>query len=174
MPVILPYPETRQVFCYDCGANALASMLVYAGVEEREDRIAILARTSEDGTDTRGYLGVLDYYGLPYRAGGGMTPGELRFAVDRGWPTALTLQAYRCSSRPYRDLWDDGHWVVAIGYDRRRILFEDPSSYHRTWLADGELLERWHDVDAGRQIFHWGCTLRVRGVYRPKAIGHMD
>ena len=30
----LVFPETRQVINFDCGSNALASMLVYGGVEE--------------------------------------------------------------------------------------------------------------------------------------------
>jgi hypothetical protein len=61
---ILEYPETRQVFNFDCGSNGLVSMLVYAGIEEREDRIAALARTTKVGTGTRGILRVMDYYGL--------------------------------------------------------------------------------------------------------------
>ena len=36
---VIPYPETCQVFSFDCGANALVSILVFAGVEDREDRI---------------------------------------------------------------------------------------------------------------------------------------
>ena len=43
---IIDYPETRQVFNFDCGANALVSVLVFAGLEEREDRIALLAGTT--------------------------------------------------------------------------------------------------------------------------------
>ena len=61
---IIPYPETRQVFNYDCGANALVSVLVFAGLEEREDRVALLARTSHNGTSTAGVLRILQYYGL--------------------------------------------------------------------------------------------------------------
>ena len=44
---IIEYPETRQVFNFDCGANALVSLLVFAGIEEREDRIALLAGTTK-------------------------------------------------------------------------------------------------------------------------------
>ena len=51
---------------------------------------------------------------------------DLRRGIDAGHPTLITLQAYRTSNRPYRELWDDGHWVAAIGYDRHRIYFEDP------------------------------------------------
>jgi ABC-type bacteriocin/lantibiotic exporter with double-glycine peptidase domain len=171
---VIPYPETRQVFNFDCGANALVSILVFAGVEEREDRVALLARTTKNGTGTSGVLRVLRYYGLPLRAGQRMKISDLRRGIDAGFPTLVTLQAYRESNRPYRELWDDGHWVVAIGHDRRRILFEDPSAFHRTWLADEELHERWHDVDRGRRIHQWGCTVRVRGAYEHDRIIHMD
>ena len=163
----------RQVFNFDCGANALVSILVFAGVEEREDRVALLARTTKNGTGTAGVLGVLRYYGLPHHAGR-MKVSDLRRGIDGGFPTLLTLQAYRESNRPYRELWDDGHWVVAIGHDDRRILFEDPSAFHRTWLADEELLERWHDVDRGRRIRQWGCTVHVGGAYEHDRIVHME
>ena len=87
----------------------------------------MLARTTHNGTSTTGILRVMQYYGLPYRAGQRMKVNELRRGIDAGFPTLVTLQAYRETNRPYRELWDDGHWVVAIGYDKRRILFEDPS-----------------------------------------------
>ena len=56
---VLPYPETRQVYNFDCGANAMVSVLVYAGVREREDRVAILACTTKDGTNTTDVIHVL-------------------------------------------------------------------------------------------------------------------
>ena len=171
---IIPYPETRQVFNYDCGANALVSVLVFAGLEEREDRVALLAGTTKAGTDTEGIVRVLRYYGLPRRARQQMNVNDLRRAIDAGHPTLLTLQAYRESNRPYRKLWDDGHWVVAIGHDERRILFEDPSAFHRTWLADEELRQRWHDMDRGKRIRQWGCTVLVKGQFLPGHHLHMD
>ena len=148
---LLVYPETRQTFNFDCGANALMSLLVYAGIEEREDRIAKLAGTTEkDGTGPDGVLRVLSYYGLPVLAMQKMRPAGIRERIDQGFPTIIAIQAYRESSEPYAKLWTEGHWVVAIGYDEHRIYFEDPSCFRRTWLADEELLERWHDDDRGK------------------------
>ena len=171
---VIDYPETRQVFSFDCGANALVSVLVFAGLEEREDRIAVLAGTTKAGTSTEGILRVLRYYGLPFRVHQRMRADDLRRAIDGGHPTLVTLQAYRESNRPYRGLWDDGHWVVAIGYDRHRIYYEDPSAFHRTWLADEELRQRWHDLDRGKRIRQWGCTVLVKGQFIPGRHIHMD
>jgi ABC-type bacteriocin/lantibiotic exporter with double-glycine peptidase domain len=171
---VIDYPETRQVFSFDCGANALVSVLVFAGLEEREDRVALLAGTTKEGTDTEVIVRVLRYYGLPRRARQQMNVNDLRRAIDAGHPTLLTLQAYRESNRPYRELWDDGHWVVAIGHDKKRILFEDPSAFHRTWLADEELRQRWHDMDRGKRIRQWGCTVQAGGAYEHDRIVHME
>ena len=171
---VIEYPETRQVCSFDCGANALVSILVFAGMEEREDRIAVLAGTTTAGTSTEGILRVLRYYGVPFRARQRMRADDLRQAIDDGHPTLVTLQAYRESNRPYRELWDDGHWGVAIGHDKRRILFEDPSAFHRTWLADEELRQRWHDLDRGKRIRQWGCTVLVKGQFIPGHHLHMD
>jgi len=171
---LIEYPETRQAFNFDCGANALISMLVFAGLEEREDRISLLAGTTKAGTSIEGCLRVLRYYGLPHQARQRLRADDLRKAIDAGHPTLLALQAYRESNRPYRDLWNDGHYVVSIGYDKRNIIFEDPSAFHRTWLADEELHQRWHDVDRGRRIWQWGCNLLVSGQFRQGHHIHMD
>jgi hypothetical protein len=80
----------------------------------------------------------------------------------------LVLQAYRTSSHQYENLQNDGHYVVAIGNEKRRIIFEDPSAYVRTWLADAELNERWHD----HKLIRWGCTL-LAPAWPPRFV-HMD
>jgi predicted double-glycine peptidase len=49
--------------------------------------------------------------------------------------------------RGYKDEWNEGHWVAAIGYDKSAVYFEDPSlAVVRGFLAYDELVERWHDV----------------------------
>lgn len=61
----------------------------------------------------------------------------------QAWPTPG--QANRGVN--YRADWDDGHWVVAIGYDQRVVYFEDPSlARSRGYMSYGELAMRWHDV----------------------------
>ena len=114
------------------------------------------------------------YYGLPHSPPAHVRVADLRWGIDRRYPTILCLQAYRTSNRPYRELWQDGHWVVAIGYGDGRILFEDPASFCRTWLAEEELLERWHDLDRGRKIRQWGCMILRPVCFQPGRLAHMD
>jgi ABC-type bacteriocin/lantibiotic exporter with double-glycine peptidase domain len=172
----LCFPELRQVFCFDCGACCLACVLAYYGIEVREDEVMRLARTtSGGGTHTAGIARVLRYYGLEPIAGR-LSLDALRAAIDRHEPVVLAIQAYRDdTSRPYAQCWDDGHYVVAIGYDGRRVYFEDPSSYFRTWLTFEELADRWHDVDMrGRKLICWGCIVPGRPAYRHSEAKHME
>ena len=171
---ILEFPETRQVFNFDCGANALVSVLVFAGLEEREDRVAMLARTTHNGTSTTGILRVMQYYGLPYRAGQRMKVNDLRRSIDAGFPpTLVTLQAYRESNRPYRELWEDGHWTVAIGHDTRRILFRPeclPPHLAGRRRATPVLARH----GSRQRIWQWGCTVVVSGQFKTGHHLHMD
>ncbi len=171
---ILPFARQRQFSSSDCGADLLLMALASYGIEEREDRISILAGTRRSGTSCAGMVRVLRYFGLPIRAREGMTVAELRRGIDRGWPTLCTLQAYRSSSRPYRELWSEGHWAGAIGHHGPWMLFADPSAFHTTWQADEELSERWHDIDGGRRIRHWGCMILRRPQFNPRRLLHMD
>ena len=174
---ILPFPELRQVYLFDCGANELQQMLVFAGINEREDAIMKLAGTDpENGTSTAGVLQVFSAYNLPHLSGDQMMPDNLRRGIDAGHPTILTLQAYRDDPGiPYSACWNDGHWVAAIGYYETGIIFDDPAAFTRTWLDDAELCERWHDLDSGDvRLYHWGCTLLAEGKFIPGAVEHME
>ena len=58
----------------------------------------------------------------------------------------VALQAYGNRKQQlanYAEGWTDGHWVIAIGYDREGIFFEDPSLQAvRGYLTDEVLIER--------------------------------
>ena len=41
-------------------------------------------------------------------------------------------------------------------------------------LADEELRQRWHDMDRGKRICQWGCTVLVNGQFIPGHHVHMD
>lgn len=61
--------------------------------------------------------------------------------------------------KEWKNDWTDGHYVVAIGYDRGKIYFEDPYAYERTFLSFRELNDRWHDVAGGNIYNHFGIAL---------------
>ena len=169
----LNFPELRQIYNYDCGACAVCCILAYYGLDVREEGVMKFAGTTEKGTSVGGIIKTFEYYGFPIKHGT-TTIKQLREAIDNKFPTIITIQAYRASYEPYSKCWDDGHYVVAIGYSDTRIYFEDPASYCRTWLSDLELEERWHDSDDTGQALNWGCTVIGKPAYKRNTSIHMD
>jgi hypothetical protein len=96
----------------------------------------------------------------------------LRYLRDRR-PVMLMIQAWGEEAgragfrRSYQDIWSDGHWVVAIGFDRHGVFFEDPSLQAiRGYLRFDELARRWRDTGP------YGKRMRAYGlaVWKPRFI----
>lgn len=61
--------------------------------------------------------------------------------------------------------WEDGHYVVAIGYDEKYIYFEDPSILGGIgYIPKSEFLRRWHDydMDITNKYIHYGMSIEGR------------
>jgi predicted double-glycine peptidase len=173
---ILEFPELRQIYNYDCGACAATSVLAYYGFDVREEAVWGLADITKDGTDPSGILRVFEHFKLATIAYCGMDPNRIRQAIDRGYPVILDIQAWRDNdSIEWATDWNDGHFVCAIGYDSARLIFEDPASYKRTWLTDGELLTRWRDKDVnGNEFVQWGCIVLGTPKFKAGAMEHCN
>ena len=88
----------------------------------------------------------------------------------------MALQAWTESKKVHwKTNWADGHYVVAVGYDRHKVYFADPSSIYPTFLTFAELEERWHDIDNhnGRRYEHYGLAVTGAQPRAQRAI-HMD
>ncbi len=158
---ILDFPILRQTFDYDCGAKALQSVLVYYGVEVREDTIIKLAHTNKDiGTPIEGIIETIEKYGLKY-VSKSMNISEVKDFIDKNVPVIVVIQAWKDKKNvDWKNDWDDGHYVTIIGYDSEKIIFEDPSSFEKTYLTCDEFLKRWHDVDSkGKKYFNHGIAV---------------
>jgi predicted double-glycine peptidase len=168
-------PDTTQQKGYSCGASALQAVCHYYGVGgEEEDDFALAMDLKSTGSDPCQLVDVAQRYGLKVIECQPMKIAELKRALDLRHPVIIMMQAwgegrgqdgYRKS---YKRIWEDGHWVVAIGYDRTGVFFEDPSLQAlRGYLSFAELDERWHDVgppkDKGH-IEHYGMI-----VWKPGA-----
>jgi predicted double-glycine peptidase len=131
-------PHVVQREDHTCGAAALLAICRYYGVGPVDE--ATIVRDMKlplDGADPVHLVRALDAYGLAYEETRGMTHDALRTTLDAARPVMLALQA-----------WGEGHWVVAIGYDKRGVHVEDP------WLEKGRgffgwraLANRWHDIE---------------------------
>ena len=181
--VMLDYPELRQFGSYDCGALAIQSVLIYYGMDINETTVVDqLGTTEESGTPVPNMIAGAEFYGLETDARQGMTIDDLKRAIDGEYPTIITLQAWADYDKrhahgwSYKEKWDEGHYVVAIGYDDKKIYFQDPSDPRRTWLSYAVLDERWHDQDSpgGTKYEHWGMTCKGAPMFRSNQMVFME
>lgn len=173
---ILVFPELRQTYNYDCGAKAAHAILAYYGIDVRESEIIKISHTTRAGTPLRGIIKTMKKHGLKCQAGA-MTIDKIKKYIDKKIPVLLVLQAWTDKKRiNWEKDWIDGHYVVAIGYDRSKIYFEDPSSIMRTYLTNRELIKRWHDVDTdGKKYINYGLAVYgKKNKFSLKKSIHMD
>ena len=90
----------------------------------------------------------------------------------------IVLQAYRDNKNAkWAEDFKDGHYVTAIGYHDKHIVFEDRSSVNRTYLPIEELDERWHDIDpdTNKVLEHFGImTYGLEPKFQNKFICRME
>jgi predicted double-glycine peptidase len=157
-------PDTVQAKGHTCGAAALLAICRYYGVGPRsERRIVEDMDFGKGGSDPKHVLRAAKKYRLAWEEFRPMTIQQLRTCLDLRRPVMLMLQAW-ADPRPttYKDHWDDGHWVVAIGHDPTGIYFEDPSlEGARGYLTDAQLDERWHDIEGkdDHHVDHYGVAI---------------
>lgn len=147
-PVVqLRVPLARQATGYTCGVAALQSVLHYFGKAFRQDMLAeALGSTAEHGTNYKQIVAFAQANGLECIAREGLCPTMLRALVDEGKPVIVALQAWAETGTDYSAAWDEGHYVVVVGYDDANFYFMDPSVLgNYAYLSEHELLVRWHD-----------------------------
>jgi len=165
--VLLPVPNVRQHTTYACGAAALQAILAYYGVDARQDTLIRQLGTNEiDGTRYWEIVRVAKEYGLQPTIVSDLTIAELIAEINKGVPILIAIQAWIEKGDP-RDIiaWlarkDDGHYLVAIGYDDHRIYFEDPAMFHIGYIDFKELDARWHDYDQnGQRLDHFAILFK--------------
>lgn len=158
---ILDFPDTRQATGFSCGAAVAQAVLYYYGIERREDKLIDLLDTDQEGTDIEDLMRLLRSKGLHFKSGK-MTLEEVKSWIDQRVPVILLIQAWADDpEKDYSTAWDDGHYVVAIGYDDEgQIYFSDPSVLDQTaFLHEDELEARWHDEDEHRKLDHFGIAV---------------
>lgn len=151
--IMLDFPSVRQATSYTCGAAALQSVLAYYGKDFPEKDLAEkLGTNSDDGTDSERMAAFAKKCGLSAYLGS-LSFKDIRSALDRKWPVILAIQAYADKSpEEYKKDYQNGHYVVVIGYDEAGLYFADPSMYHRGFLSYDECAKRWHDIDDNRKV----------------------
>lgn len=143
------FPDGEQTTDYSCGAIALQSCLKLYGIEYTEKELIKMLNTDPEwGTDTSEIIRVAIEQGLKADSYE-MTIEDVKNYIGNGTPVILDIQAWHfdiVKEYDYTAEWNDGHYVVAFGYDENGFIIDDPSDTGASLLLFGELEARWHDV----------------------------
>jgi predicted double-glycine peptidase len=182
--VRIPLPDTFQQTDWTCGAAAVRAICGYFGCGPATERQYKREMSiPHEGADPEHLMWGFVRYGLEFRAYHPMTLAQLKASVRRRRPVVLMLQAWGTIGKTeeprksYKRIWRDGHWVVAIGYDRSGVYFEDPSIQgSRGFLDYAELEERWHDWGPRYEHVHnFGISVwQTRPGPRPRKRGRVQ
>jgi uncharacterized protein YvpB len=101
-----------------------------------------------------------------------MSIGDIKDNICRGIPVILMIQGRSDdTSTDWRNEWSKGHYVVAVGYDDKRLYFNDPRPPARTSLTIRQLHARWHDsTDAGKKYVNYGIVITNPSSRRTLAV----
>ena len=156
------FPNLRQTYEYDCGAQALQAIFAYYGIDIRGEKLMRNAKTTRRGTSLENMQKVAKKHGFKVVMEK-MDLDKIKKYIKKKIPVILLLRA-----------WGDGHYAIAIGYDQNKFYFEDPASISRTYLGHKELQKRWHDKINGKDYINYGMAIYGRKPsYNPEKIIHM-
>ena len=162
---LIHLPKVEQSHKYDCGAAALRSICQYYGVgpDEEDDFIAILG-SNQRGTSHHDIVRVARHFGLHAASQEHLSLDDLKQCLDAKIPMICAIQAW--GDKNQYDHLQDGHYVIAIGYDDQHVFFEDPSIHKsRGQLPEEEFVRRWVDTDLNgkKRLDHLGIIIWKTG-----------
>lgn len=134
------------------------SVLAFCGVgpEDLEELKTALKTNSEFGTYYKNIADYAESLGLDVSTRQNLSKEDLQKLLDEGIPAILSIQAYAKDEKVYDDPnWNnDGHYVVAVGYDNEGYFyFMDPSLTGRYgFLSWSDLEKRWHENEGSDKL----------------------
>ncbi|MBI5966294.1 MAG: C39 family peptidase [Deltaproteobacteria bacterium] len=174
---LIRLPLIRQATDYTCAVAALQSVLYYYGEEFREDQLAkALESTPENGTDYRRIVRFATERGYQVEVLSDISLQDLQSMIDRKIPMIVALQAWAEQAVNWETSFEEGHYAVVVGYDRKNMYFMDPSTLgHYTFIPTSEFLRRWHDKHTDGTILNrFGIVIsKDRPYYDAEVILYM-
>lgn len=150
-------PGRKQQTDATCGAACIGSILAHVGHDIGEKALARLLRTRHDGCDPVDFVRVMRHYRVRFHEQRGMSESELCVALARGYPVVLGIRAD-----------DEGHWVVAVGADRRGVIVMDPWIGATRTIAWPLLAMTWWDIEGRppRPMIRYGLIVKTTRTRR--------
>jgi predicted double-glycine peptidase len=151
---VLALPKAHQTTGNSCGGACLRTIMRYYNIDIPEHKVNELADISDEGIDPEMIASTAAKFGLKPKIFKDWSIKGLKSILDKRMPVIVAIVAWGDEKKDYtKDT--DGHYIVASGYDKCRIYFEDPSikddDSSKGFLSWREFYYRWHDVD-GKMI----------------------
>jgi predicted double-glycine peptidase len=147
-----PIPLVAQATDYSCGAAASLAVMRYWQVYSGDEKTLYPALETDpkEGTAPDSMVKVLNDYGLDAHFEEKVTIDRLRKELKQGTSVILDLQAWRTDTKtPWKDRWEDGHYVIAVALDDHYLYVMDPSTHgNYAYLPLDELMDRWRDYES--------------------------
>lgn len=175
---LIQVPMTRQATDYTCGAAAVQSIIGYHGENIRESQLAKELKTNpKEGTNPNDIIAYARKRGYKVNLTQNCSLVQLKKMIDAGIPVLVLIQAWPERKVNYATDWEDGHYVVAIGYDDANVYFMDPCTLgNYTYIPTKEFLTRWHDTARGIKYNHFALTMTKQSVskFDPNKLQKME
>lgn len=179
---LIKVPRLRQATDYTCGVCALQAIMAYYGEDLREDLLArALRANNREGTRYKEIADFASRRGYTVEIKKEAEIGELESMLNSGRPVICLIQAW-AERKPgnedkkidYSNAWKDGHYVVAVGFDKDNLYFMDPSTVgNYTFIKRGDFLERWHDTDGREKLNHFVMAISKDKAYDESAVSEI-
>ncbi len=168
---IIKVPLIRQAHDFTCGVACTESIIRYMGYsfDAGEDRLIKKLKTSIiSGTDNSyiakflNSITINDGEASPLKATpkANLSISELTEYLDNDQPVICIIQAWGGENKDWYTKNDNGHYVIAIGYDEQNIYFMDPlTSNAYTYISKEDFDIRWHDIDENELLVHYGIII---------------
>ena len=176
---LIRVPLTRQSADYTCGITAVQSLIGYYGIDKRQDQLITAMQPDPDkGTDYRNIIAYLQSLGFSATARTNISLDELKGYLDNRQPVLLAIQAWADVPADWSS-YENGHYVIAVGYDQDVIYFMDPSTLgNYTYIPATEFLQRWHDHDSYQNVdliqFGIIASKATADLYNPDRIKELN
>ncbi len=121
------------------------------GPDTLDEFVEVLGTNERTGTYYKNIVAYARRMGLDAYSEYDMTAEQLQDLVSTGSPVICSIQAHANDPSVYDDpdSNEDGHYVVAVGFDRENIYFMDPSIRNRRgFLTWRDFEKRWHENEA--------------------------
>lgn len=174
---LIPVPLVRQATEYTCGPAAVQSVAGYYGDRYNESELSTMLHTNAQvGTFYGDIVVWARAKGYSVAEHQDMTLESLKSQLDSQLPVICLLQAWPEKTVDLAADWQDGHYVVAVGYDQANVYFMDPWTLgNYTFIPQAEFLSRWHDRQRLKDVVHLGIVIsRPSPAYDRTAVKKMQ